>query len=122
MSRSLQVVYDRSPSCRSSKGPIHGRCDPAALIHELSEGGRRDRLGAVADGVFWIVVNLKDQGVGAGGDSGPGHRDDKLRFAGAVAKVTLYVKLVFRALYDEILATCPPDLGGRPHRRCTALP
>ena len=39
-----------------------------------------------------------------------------------LAKVTLYIKLVFRALYDEILATCPPDLGGRPHRRCTALP
>ena len=32
--------------------------------------------GAVADGVFWIVVNLKDQGVGAGGDGGPGHRDE----------------------------------------------
>ena len=85
-----------------SEGSIDGLGDPAALVHELPEGGRRDRLGTVADGVFWVVVNLEDQGVGAGGDSGPGHRDDELRFAGAVRRidddrqVTLVVKIGHR--------------------------
>jgi len=37
-------------------------------------------------------------------------------------QVVLYIKLVFRILYDEMPASCPPDLGGRPRRRCTALP
>ncbi len=32
-------------------------------------------------------------------------------------KVTLYINLVLTELYDEMLASCPPDLGGRPRRR-----
>jgi len=35
------------------------------------------------------------------------------------AEVTLYITPVLRALYDEIPASCPPDMGGRPRRRCT---
>ena len=52
----------------SSHRPVDGLGDPAALGHHLAEGGRGDRLGAVADGVLGVVVDLDDQAVGAGGD------------------------------------------------------
>src|SRR5208337_1324533 len=102
----VEISEESIVNHEESEGPIHGRGDPAALIHELPEGGRRDRLGAVADGVFWIVVNLENQGVGAGGDGGPGHRDDQLRFAGAVRRidddrqVTLVVQIGHRGQWQ----------------------
>ena len=39
-----------------------------------------------------------------------------------MAEVTLYINLGMIELYDEMPTFCPPDLGGRPRRRCTALP
>ena len=36
------------------------------------------------------------------------------------AEVTLYISLFLKATYDEMPAACPPRLGGRPRRRCTA--
>ena len=38
----------------------------------------------------------------------------------ATAEVTLYISLFLKATYDEMPAACPPLLGGRPRRRCTA--
>ena len=54
-----------------SERPIDGLGDPAAEGHHLAEGGGGDRLGAVAEGVLGVVVDLDDQRIGAGGDRRP---------------------------------------------------
>jgi len=35
-------------------------------------------------------------------------------------EVTLYISIFLKATYDEMPAACPPRLGGRLRRRCTA--
>jgi len=45
----------------------------------------------------------------AGGDTAGGDA--------ARPEVTLYINLVLTELYDEMVDSCPPDLGGRPRRR-----
>ena len=63
---------------KCSHCPIHGLGNPAALVHKLAECGGSDCLGAIADGVLGVVVNLDDQGVGPGGHGCLGHGQDQL--------------------------------------------
>ena len=57
------------------------------LFHQLIKRLRRQGLGAVAEGLFRIIVNLDHQAVGAGRDGCEGERLHHEADAGRVARV-----------------------------------
>src|SRR6266851_2597912 len=68
----------------NSNTPAHRRSDDAKLVHQLAELLRKKRLSAVAQRAIRIVVDLDQQGVGAGCDRGARHRSDLIAASGAV--------------------------------------
>src|SRR5262249_35615108 len=65
----------------ASDGSLDGLGDSPALLDQLFEDPRCDRLGAVADGMLGVLVDLDHEGVGPGGDGSPAHRHDEPRLA-----------------------------------------
>jgi hypothetical protein len=47
-------------------------------LHEALQFLWQDCLITIAEGAFWMVMDIYQQSIGSGGDSGVGHRRDKI--------------------------------------------
>ena len=61
---------------------LHRFVNQAHALHEALQLLWQDRLIAIAQGALRVMVNIHQQPIGSGGDSGVGHRRDQIAPAG----------------------------------------